>query len=78
MREFDEITKAEHYNSHPANCSKCGHPIECRDVVKHMGFNLGNAIKYIWRCHLKGTPIKDLRKAKEYIDWEIEVRENYK
>jgi hypothetical protein len=41
-------------------------------VAEHFGFNLGNAIKYIWRAGLKSTdPIEDLRKAAWYIDREI-------
>jgi hypothetical protein len=39
-----------------------------------MSFNLGNALKYIWRCDLKKEAIEDLRKARWYIDREIEKR----
>ena len=39
-----------------------------------MGFNLGNAIKYIWRCDLKKDAIEDLKKAKWYIEREIQKR----
>lgn len=37
-----------HYNSHPSG-------IECIDVVENMGFNVGNAVKYLWRADLKGN-----------------------
>ena len=74
--KFDEITKAEHYNSSPAKCTKCGHPIECIDVVKHMSFNVGNAVKYLWRFLLKGAPAKDLQKARYYVDAEIKKMED--
>jgi hypothetical protein len=37
-----------------------------------MGFNLGNAVKYIWRASLKGKQIQDLKKAAWYIQDEIE------
>jgi hypothetical protein len=40
-----------------------------------MGFNLGNATKYIWRCDLKKDAIEDLKKARWYVDREIERRE---
>jgi hypothetical protein len=40
-----------------------------------MGFNLGNAIKYIWRCDLKSDAIEDLKKARFYIEREIKKRE---
>jgi len=36
-----------------------------------MGFNLGNAFKYIWRADLKGNAIEDLEKAAFYINDEI-------
>jgi len=48
--------------------------IECIDVVEHMGFNLGNAIKYIWRADEKGAAVEDLRKAAWYIQREIDRR----
>jgi len=41
-----------------------------------MGFNLVNAVKYIWRCDLKQDAIEDLKKARWYIDREIAKREN--
>jgi len=37
-----------------------------------MNFNLGNAIKYIWRAGLKGDAVEDLKKAAFYIGREIE------
>ena len=40
-----------------------------------MGFSLGNATKYIWRCDLKKDAIEDLKKARWYLDNEIERRE---
>jgi hypothetical protein len=40
-----------------------------------MGFNLGNALKYIWRCDLKGSGSQDLEKAIWYIQRELEKRE---
>jgi len=64
----DSIHKPKHYTEHPSG-------IECIQVTEHMGFNLGNAIKYIWRCDLKQDAIEDLKKAKWYIDREISKRE---
>ena len=55
----------KHYKSHPSG-------IECIQVTEHFGFCIGNAIKYLWRCHDKHeTPIEDLEKAKWYIEREI-------
>ncbi|ALF01426.1 hypothetical protein SEA_LILPHARAOH_47 [Mycobacterium phage LilPharaoh] len=71
----DMVAHPAHYTSSPAQCSECGHPIECIDITQHMGFCLGNATKYIWRCDLKNDAIEDLRKAIQYIEFEIERRE---
>ena len=49
--------------------------IEVIDFIedKHLGFNLGNCVKYISRCHLKhkDNPVEDLKKARWYLDREI-------
>jgi len=37
-----------------------------------MNFNLGNAVKYLWRAGLKDNAIQDLQKAIFYINDEIE------
>jgi hypothetical protein len=68
----DAVDHPKHYTSSPAKCLKCGHPIECIDVVEHMGFNLGNAMKYIWRSGLKDAVVQDLKKSIWYINRHIE------
>ena len=45
------------------------------ELTEHMNFCLGNAIKYIIRCELKGEEIQDLQKAKWYLEREISRRE---
>lgn len=60
----DPVNNPKHYTSHPSG-------IECIEVTEHMGFNLGNAVKYIWRADLKADAIEDLKKAAWYIDREI-------
>lgn len=62
----DPVNHPAHYTSSPSG-------IECIQVVEHMNFCLGNAVKYIWRADLKNG-IEDLEKAKWYIDREIERR----
>jgi hypothetical protein len=51
------------------------HPsgIETIQVTRHMNFNLGNAMKYIWRAGIKDEAkhIEDLKKAVFYINDEI-------
>jgi hypothetical protein len=66
--ESDPVNHPSHYTSHPSG-------IECIQITEHMGFNLGNAIKYVWRADLKGDSIEDLKKARWYIDREIQKRE---
>lgn len=79
LREFDprtfhdSVNHPAHYNNSPATCS-CGRRIECIDVTRHYNFNIGNAIKYLWRCDLKDNDIEDLRKAVWYINDEINKR----
>jgi hypothetical protein len=64
----DEIYQPDHYRWIPG--------IECKDVVRHFPFMLGNAIKYIWRAGKKGDRLKDLQKARECLDNEIKVLED--
>lgn len=70
----DQINSPAHYTSSPAQCA-CGKPIECIQIAEHMNFNLGCALKYIWRCDLKDSAIDDLKKAAWYINREIAKRE---
>ena len=65
----DNVTQPVHYVSHPSG-------VECLDITRHMNFNLGNAIKYIWRSSLKGKQIEDLRKSIYYLNDEIKRLEN--
>ena len=64
----DDRVSPAHYKRHPSG-------VECIDVAEHFGFNLGNAIKYIWRADEKGRPVLDLRKAVWYLEREIAKRE---
>jgi hypothetical protein len=62
------VNHPKHYNDHPSG-------VECITIVEHFGFNLGNAVKYIWRAGLKNDVIEDLKKARWYLDREISRRE---
>ncbi|VVE12635.1 hypothetical protein PCA20602_02715 [Pandoraea capi] len=64
----DAVNSPAHYTKHPSG-------VECIAITEHMGFNLGNAIKYIWRADLKNDAIEDLKKAEWYIRREIQKRE---
>lgn len=70
----DGINHPPHYCESKAKCRE-GHSIECIDITRHLNFNIGNAIKYLWRCDHKGAALDDLKKAAWYIDDEIKWRE---
>jgi len=71
----DRVKHPEHYTNSKAMCKNCGTQIECIDVTTHMNFNLGNAIKYIWRLELKTEdPCEDIRKAIQYLEFELQRR----
>ena len=42
--------------------------IECIEVVRHMSFCQGNAIKYLWRLGQKDAAEQELKKALWYMD----------
>jgi len=65
----DPVNHPAHYTSHPSG-------VEAIDITRHMNFNLGNAVKYIWRAGLKGDSIEDLQKACFYISDELERLSN--
>ena len=65
----DVVNNPKHYTNHPSG-------IECIQITEHMGFCLGNAIKYLWRADLKNNAVEDMKKAIWYINREIERREN--
>lgn len=61
----DPVNHPKHYTNHPSG-------IECIEIVRHMSFNRGNAIKYIWRAGEKNDEIEDLEKAQWYLGDEIQ------
>lgn len=66
LKDNDPVNHPSHYTSHPSG-------VECIDVTRWMNFNLGNAVKYIWRAGLKdpSLTLQDLEKAEFYIRDEI-------
>lgn len=63
----DPVNAPAHYRSRPSG-------VECITIAEHYGFNVGNAIKYLWRAGLKSgaDQLEDLRKAAWYVDREID------
>lgn len=66
LTEEDPINPI-HYKNHPSG-------IECIEITRHMNFNLGSAMKYLWRVDSKDDPITNLEKAVWYINDEIKLR----
>ena len=64
MRDLDLVQQPPHYTQHPSG-------VECITITEHMNFNLGNAVKYIWRAPYKGKERQDLEKARWYIEREL-------
>lgn len=69
----DPVNHPPHYTSDPSG-------IECIQITRHRNFNIGNAIKYLWRAGLKqdadktaqDKQIQDLKKSVWYIQDEIQ------
>lgn len=55
----------------------CYSKYEPKDVIRAWGlnFNLGSAVKYIARAGRKDDIAQDLRKAREFLTFEIEALE---
>ena len=72
----NRVDHPDYYNSHPSG-------IECIDIIRHYCFDIGNAIKYLWRAGLKKEigldekqkEIEDLKKAIWYIKDRIKILE---
>lgn len=66
VKREDAVKQPKHYVSHPSG-------VEAITITQHYNFNVGNAIKYLWRGGLKknNSLVQDLRKARAYIDFEL-------
>lgn len=62
----ESVDHPRHYNAHASG-------IECVDIAEHLGFNQGNALKYLWRAGEKDQAkvIEDMRKARWYLAREL-------
>ncbi len=60
----DLVKHPPHYTEHPSK-------IECIEITRHLSFNRGNAIKYLWRCGKKDSVNQELKKAIWYLNDEI-------
>ena len=64
--------------NHPAHYGGTNNPYEAIKVIDawHLSFSLGNTVKYIARAGKKGERLEDLKKARWYLDHEIEMLES--
>lgn len=64
MSEKEMVNHPQHYNTGG---------IEVIDAIEawSLGFNLGNAVKYIARADHKGKPVEDMQKALWYLQREL-------
>lgn len=62
----EQVNHPKHYTTDPSG-------VECIQITRHRNFNIGNAIKYIWRAGIKDDKkqVEDLRKAIWYLNDEI-------
>lgn len=67
IEKTSDVNHPPHYTKHPSG-------VECIEITEHMNFNVGNAVKYLWRAGEKGDAIIDLQKAEWYIRREITRR----
>ena len=67
--QFDVVSKPSHYTE--------GRKYEPKDVIRDwdLNFNLGNTVKYVARAGRKDDILQDLKKARQYLDFEIEYLE---
>lgn len=56
----EKINHPKHYNAHLSG-------VEAIDVCEHMPFNIGNAVKYLFRAEHKGAASDDVKKAAWYL-----------
>jgi hypothetical protein len=73
---LDKIKDRPDPVNHPPHYKAGG--VETIDFIeaKDLNYRLGNVVKYVTRAGKKGDPIEDLKKARWYLDREINAREN--
>lgn len=57
--DIDMVNHPPHYTAHPSG-------LECIDITRGMTFDVGNAVKYVWRADLKNGR-QDFDKARWYL-----------
>jgi hypothetical protein len=75
-----EVRNRETFHEPPNYYNRGGY--HCFDVMDARGmftkYYIASAFTYLWRCDFKGDAaeaLRDLKKARRYLDWEIQRRE---
>ena len=72
MGDIDMVNSPPHYRT--------VNGVQCLEVVEALGlnFHVGNCLKYLWRAGRKDPlrELEDLKKARFYLDREIQRRES--
>ena len=63
----DPVNHPSHYTAHPI--------CEAIDICEHLSFNLGNAVKYLWRAGKKEDFAEDIKKAAFYLRREFQLKD---
>lgn len=71
--EADDIKSPNHYTWRGRECEEIIGEITQGAEGKE-AYYLGAVVKYLYRYPKKGTPLKDLQKAKQYIEMLIELK----
>lgn len=73
--EADDIKSPDHYTWRGRECEEIIGNITQGAEGKE-AYYLGAVVKYLYRYPKKGTPLKDLQKAKQYIDMLMVLKGN--
>lgn len=68
----DPINHPPHYKTGDIECIDAIEQV-IRTYPPHVGYHIGNVMKYVWRAPLKGSTATDLRKAAWYLQRALEV-----
>ena len=67
MTDYEKVNHPKHYNQHPSG-------VECIDIIRWYAFNVGVAMKHLWRAGLKPgeSAVEDIKKAIWYLQNEVD------
>ena len=71
MTDYEKVNHPKHYNQHPSG-------VECIDIIRWYPFNVGVAMKHLWRAGLKPgeSAVEDIKKAIWYLQNEVDRLEH--